>query len=49
MNDKKNDPKMGWECPRCHKINAPWMIGCGCKQMKVIKKEIWRISTDVQL
>jgi len=20
----------GWECPRCHKINAPWMSSCDC-------------------
>lgn len=21
----------GWECPRCHKINAPWMQHCDCQ------------------
>lgn len=20
-----------WECPRCHRINAPWMPCCSCK------------------
>lgn len=20
----------GWECPRCHKINAPWVRECDC-------------------
>lgn len=23
-------PTMGWECPRCHKINAPTVTQCNC-------------------
>lgn len=23
--------KQGWECPRCHSINAPFVNKCGCK------------------
>ena len=22
----------GWECPRCGKINAPWITSCDCNQ-----------------
>ena len=22
----------GWECPRCGKINAPWVTSCNCNQ-----------------
>ena len=21
---------LGWECPRCRAIHAPWVAGCGC-------------------
>lgn len=21
---------LGWECPRCRAIHAPWILGCGC-------------------
>ena len=23
-------PSFGWECPRCHKIHAPWIAHCDC-------------------
>lgn len=23
-------PQQGWECPRCRKINAPWLAQCPC-------------------
>ena len=23
-------PQQGWECPRCGKINAPWISQCNC-------------------
>ena len=23
-------PTLGWECPRCHKINAPFKKSCNC-------------------
>jgi len=22
--------RMGWECPRCYQIHAPWVPSCGC-------------------
>jgi len=22
---------MGWECPRCHTVMAPWVQSCPCK------------------
>jgi uncharacterized OB-fold protein len=22
--------KMGWECPKCGRVNAPWMPECPC-------------------
>lgn len=25
----------GWECPRCHKINAPWITNCDCRPQYV--------------
>jgi len=34
--------KKGWECPRCHKINAPWASTCNClKKETAKKKEEW--------
>ena len=23
-------PGLAWECPRCHKMNAPWKGSCDC-------------------
>ena len=23
-------PKQGWICPKCGRVNAPWMPTCGC-------------------
>lgn len=23
--------KEGWLCPRCNKVNAPWVSQCSCK------------------
>ena len=25
-------PQQGWECPRCGRINAPWMSQCVCSR-----------------
>lgn len=25
---------LGWECPRCGRINAPWMNQCTCEPIK---------------
>lgn len=27
----------GWECPRCHKIHAPFISGCDCPVPYIIK------------
>ena len=29
---KTYNPQYGWECPRCHCINAPWIRQCECKR-----------------
>ena len=29
---KTYNPQYGWECPRCHCINAPWVRQCECKR-----------------
>lgn len=26
-----HDHTTGWICPRCKRVNAPWMPWCGCK------------------
>ena len=34
----ENDPiegPMGWECPRCSKVHAPWVAGCDCVALYV--------------
>ena len=31
-------PQQGWECPRCGKINAPWISQCNCP------RDSWTIS-----
>lgn len=23
-------PPQGWECPKCNRVNAPWMSTCPC-------------------
>lgn len=23
-------PQQGWVCPKCGRVNAPWMPTCGC-------------------
>lgn len=23
-------PRLGWECPHCHKVHAPWVPACEC-------------------
>ena len=28
--NKYDMPSFGWECPRCHKINSPFMQQCSC-------------------
>ena len=27
-----SSPQQGWECPRCGRINAPWMSQCFCNR-----------------
>ena len=27
-----SSPQQGWECPRCGRINAPWMSQCCCSR-----------------
>lgn len=40
---RKEEPPRGWECPRCHAVNAPWVIKCqNCKpRAGEIKVEKW--------
>ena len=37
-----NRPKAerGWECPRCNRINAPWVRQCDCSENN------WTITSD---
>jgi phage FluMu protein Com len=30
LDNSPQQPAMGWECPRCHKIHAPFIISCDC-------------------
>lgn len=33
----------GWVCPRCKKVNAPWMPTCNCKESRAQPKTSeWR-------
>ena len=31
---KSNHPR-GWECPRCNRVNAPWISACSCEPAQV--------------
>lgn len=35
--------EMGWECPRCGTINAPWKDKCDC-----IRAGTWKITWNDQ-
>ena len=35
----EEEVQVGWLCPRCGKINAPWMPFCDCDQEEVEEKE----------
>ena len=28
---RADNHKWGWECPRCGRVNAPWMPYCNCQ------------------
>lgn len=30
--------QMGWQCPICHKVNAPWMPSCDCHRKEVVNE-----------
>ena len=32
--------EQGWECPRCGRINAPWVSQCNCSRRN------WTITAD---
>lgn len=34
MDDKKEKIPTGWECPRCHSINAPEKDKCQCVKVE---------------
>jgi uncharacterized OB-fold protein len=37
MNDK--DKKIGWECPRCGKVNSPYTKNCSCEKKEDTSEE----------
>lgn len=36
----KSKAEQGWECPRCGRINAPWVRQCDCSRSN------WTITSD---
>ena len=38
-NNHPYNAEKGWECPRCHHINAPWVRQCDCSTE-------WKITCD---
>ena len=39
-------PQMGWQCPRCHKVHAPWVSECDC-QLGSTSGLSWEDSVEV--
>lgn len=31
----------GWLCPRCKKINAPWVSSCSCSESSLNPQPSW--------
>ena len=31
--EKQENGQSGWICPRCGKVNAPWVKSCDCKSI----------------
>ena len=47
MNINKNKPTViekGWECPRCRRVNAPWMSSCNCRSTREEEPQKWNGS-----
>ncbi len=40
--------QQGWECPKCHTVNAPWMMTCGgCVKNKLHFDQVWGDKTHM--
>lgn len=33
---RRHKPEYGWECPRCHQINAPHINHCDCRPNETV-------------
>ena len=41
--------QQGWECPRCGKINAPWVSQCDCPKTQYTVTTTWDPKTTTPI
>lgn len=50
MYQVENNPyiQQGWQCPKCLRINAPWVLQCPCSNKTFTYTYVWDGSTGGQ-
>lgn len=38
---EKKEMEKGWECPKCGRVNAPWIPQCNCYSLRPAPQPSW--------